>query len=671
MLYLSQAPWSVLDEAELDASVRLAADEARLQLLGRDEPILLLLPHSPVMAPRADAFVMLGMIAARHGLYLAGSLVVTEEGEDAALTRGFVFDPTGEAVLVVGKMTPDLTVGFTDTRALAPDSVSFPVAKLPFVQVGMLVGEDIAIAQYARALAFNGAELILNPAIERTDKLLEQRRTSRWGRATDITGFVACATPTATSIGGTMVKLPTGTAFYNWDKEQVRPQADEPLVRVDMDVEALRRMRATPMMAAIAGLRANVYGAGYKLWSGEGGSSTQPATRKGWIAEADRRLKAEQERCGPKLPSYETRYDVCVIQSVPRLIPLGIDNPRAIIMKNLEEGLALAGSRAGVPTMRLVVFPEFWLTGPGGIGGVQRTVQDMEKMAISHGDEVFDRIGDFARKYNVYVAFQNFEIHKKLPGRVFNSAFLVDDQGKLIHTYRKNQCGDIGGLLPDTTPGSIFDQFVDLFGYESIFPVADTPLGKLANMICFDTMSPEVAFALRRAGAEVILHSSSEPHGAEGRLPWENARRLRAYENGCYLLSAIDGGEYVSHDSDHMTFFRRGHTKIVNFDGSLQGVVDGPGPVVLRGYVDLNLLRRHRADPRSNLAIWNEMAAYEAVYNGKVGFPSNLWAGDPYVNPYLGATKVKAVVDDYFARGIFAAPGAPMGADRETQHDTM
>jgi len=192
------------------------------------------------------------------------------------------------------------------------------------------------------------------------------------------------------------------------------------------------------------------------------------------------------------------------------------------------ESLALAASRANIPSVRLVVFPEFWLTGPGGIGGVQRTVRDMERVAISYPDEVFDKIGKFAQDNKVYVAFQNFEVHPKLPGRVFNSAFLIDDVGKLVHTYRKNQCADVWGFLPDTTPGSILDKYLDTFGYDALFPVADTPIGRLANMICFDNMHPEVAHGLRHAGAEGQHAPRSRPWLAPCRGRGDHALLVRA-----------------------------------------------------------------------------------------------------------------------------------------------
>ena len=172
-------------------------------------------------------------------------------------------------------------------------------------------------------------------------------------------------------------------------------------------------------------------------------------------------------------------------------------------------------------------------------------------------------------------------------------------------------------------------------------------------------------------GAEVILHSTSEPHGAEGRAPWNNGRCLRAFENCAYVVSAMDGGEHVSPDSEHLTFFRRGHTRIINFDGTVQGTADGPGPVPLRGHIDLTALRRMRADPRTNFAIWNDHVAYADIYNGEVGFPNNLWAENPYDNPYLGANKLRAVISSYLERGIYVEPTSEIGADRYRTSDTV
>ncbi len=670
MLILSQEVWSGIDPDRLDHLAGAAVAEARHRA-GSDDWILLLLPHSGVASPKAEAVSALGATAARHRIYLAGSFNAQAEQGEAVTAVGFVFGPDGAQLLQTGKIAPDLIEGFGDTQTLPAAEADFPVARLPFAQVGILIGEDILFSHYARALTFNGAEIILNPTVEAADPLTDARRMSRRGRATDTAGYVASASARTKMVDDFEITLPTSTALYNWEREVIRAAGDESFLFVDLDIDMMRRKRATPQGSMPAIVRADVYARGYREWAKEAGELPRPDNRAAWQAEAERRMAAEAARAGPRRDHYEEQYDICVIQSVPRLIPLGVNNAREIIMRNLSESLALADSRANVPSVRLVVFPEFWLTGPGGIGGIQRTVQDMERMAISHGDAVFDEIGAFAKRNKVYVAFQNFEIHEKLPGRVFNSAFLIDDQGELIHTYRKNQCADVWGFLPDTTPGSIIDQYVELFGYEALFPVADTPIGKIANMICFDNMSPEVAFGLRHFGAEVICHSSSEPHGAEGRSPWDNVRRLRAFENAAYMISAIDGGEHVAEDSDLLTFFRRGHTRVINFDGTIQGTVDGPGPVVLRAHIDLTALRRMRANPRTNIKLWSDFAAYADAYSRNVGFPSNLWANDPYDNPYLGAKELRRVIANYMERGIYVEPIAEIGSDRFRTSDQV
>jgi hypothetical protein len=113
--------------------------------------------------------------------------------------------------------------------------------------------------------------------------------------------------------------------------------------------------------------------------------------------------------------------------------------------------------------------------------------------------------------------------------------------------------------------------------------VADTRLGRLATAICFDMNFPELfrAYALR--GAEVLLHPTAEPHNVRRRA-WENGRQVRAWENTMYVASAALGGEYWNGLApDPATLFSRGHSKLVNFDGTVQSVADGPGPVPLGG----------------------------------------------------------------------------------------
>jgi predicted amidohydrolase len=662
-LVLSQRGWRASHPvADLGGPLAAAVEAARRTQL-QPGPVLVVLPLAAAPAPTVAApeeaalLAQLGTLAREAGAWLAGAAALRSASGDVPSTVAFLVGDDGQLKLRADKITPELVDGFADSTAATGREAPFTVVATPFGQVGLLPGEDILYCHHGRVLAFHGAELIVNSCRERSDDLFEIRQVARFARAGDNSCFVAVASPSSQRQGEAEMALPSATALYGLTGTAVRARGGEDFVFPDYDLQLLRRIRVNPHRSFPALVRANVYARGYQRAAAAAPAPVAPRSADEWRAEARRRL--EQRQPPPSQHArHEEQYEALLVQHCARLIPLdrSID-AAALMQRNLEEALELAGSRANLPSVRLVVFPEFWLTGPGGIGGVQRTVDDMARLAISHPHPVFDQVAAFAQRHKVYVAFQNFELHPRMPQRVFNSAFLMDDAGNLVHTYRKNQCADVWGLLPDTTPGSVLSEYLDVFGPDALFPVADTPLGRLANMICFDNMVPEVAHGLRRAGAEVILHSSSEPHGGSGREVWDAARRIRAFENGCYLLSAIDGGEHLSHDSDVLTFFRRGHSRIVRYDGSVEGTVDGPGPVAFRVAIDLASLRRARANPFTNLAIWDDPAVYARAYAGDVGLPNDLWAGDPQVNPYAGGRELKRRIDDYVARGIYVAPG--------------
>lgn len=113
-----------------------------------------------------------------------------------------------------------------------------------------------------------------------------------------------------------------------------------------------------------------------------------------------------------------------------------------------------------------------------------------------------DALAAFAQKHKIYIAGGVFEVDDAWPGRFFNTAFIFDDSGNLVHRYRKIHCADLMGTLPVTTPGSVFTRYVDKYGYDHLFPVADTPIGRIGTMICFDINFPETARALVANGAE-------------------------------------------------------------------------------------------------------------------------------------------------------------------------
>jgi predicted amidohydrolase len=655
-LLISSRPWLAQQASLAELVDGAMASHRRREWSEPPGPALLLLPVSgdtPLQSLEVlrDA---LGATARRHHLCIAGAVRVRAGDAGEFITAGFLCDAEGELRIVTRKRSPDFVAGVIDGATIVADEAAPLAFATPLGQVAVLPGEDVLYPQLVRAAVFGGAEIILNPAVETNEPLAQSRRVARRARAWENTAFLATASAANAAAGQ------IATAFLvDWNGIEQEPAAQDGLLFFDLDIERLRRRRDSIFAVQPLHLRAKLYADGYRrLMDSERAAGASPApappvpaSRAEWQAEAARRLAARTPPARP--PGFTEQYDVILAQTVTRIIQRESDVVGQR-MENIRAALKLAGRLAGNPGSKLVVFGEFFMHGQGGHG--YRSPITLQRLAIRYPGPELELLQDFALKHRTFVAGSSFEIDDRFPGHVFNSAFILDDSGELIHRYRKIQCADVWGSLPDTTPGSIYSRYLDVYGYGFLFPVANTRIGRLGTMVCFDQAHPEVAWMLARCGAEVIIHPSSEGHGS-GRQGWDSARRSRGFENTAYVLSAMPGGEYFDPDSSDLpTVQMRGHSKIIGFDGTVIGEADTAGPCVLTGTVDLRALQRARANPRMHLALWDDPAAYVAAYEAGVGLPNDLWGKDPLDNPYRGFGPLKRLLADYYARGIFVAP---------------
>lgn len=649
-MFLLQTPWSPHDTVAAAA----ALTQARRTSIEAG-PQLALLPQADgheVHAPTETAVIAaLAALAKEHNLFLCGSSYVTAT-DKTVRTVGYLIGPDGAVLLRTPKVLPDIVEGFTNTTADTYHTATLAVAKTPLGQIGILCGEDILAPHVVRVQVVRGAEIILNPSRERGDHLLDARLTARTARAYENLTYVAMSSPSAVTIDGAAVKLPPVTGLYPNAGHAVTVRGDESILSVPLDIEVLRQRRMSPALNFASIVRMNLYAPGYAKQ--EGPAHVAPKTRAAWIETA--KAKAAAQAKPARTDAIDT-YGVMVCQHVVHqsLTPEELVPKR---QKNLDDAFDLIRQYMGRATnMKLAVFPEFFLTGPvSPLGNKLGHIAD--KIGVTFPGPEMDQIAKFAQDTKCYMAGGVFEYDPAWPNRFFNSAFIYDDQGKLIHLYRKIHCGDAMGFLPDTTPGSVYDQYVQKYGYEHLFPVADTPIGRLATVICFDNNFPETHRAMAMRGAEVIIHPTSEPHGAH-RQGWDAARLMRAFENTAYVVTAGHGGEYFLKDRLVPSARARGYSKIVNFDGSVQAEADTDGQVPLAGVIDLKALRRARADIKTNLMIWDEPHVYAAEYaKTPRGLPNNIWPADPLGNPYAGGAEIKKVVEGYLREGIFVAPSA-------------
>ena len=648
-MILIQTSWT---PATLSDSV---TDVIRQALATEVEPkgVVVLLPHAdggPENASLEDETASaLCAVAADLNVFLCGSAYVRVEDEGVQII-GYLAGPDGTLQLRVPKIMPDLVEGFSDSTAKTTMPGGFPVALTGEGQVGILCGEDILSVPITRALVTSGAEVILNPSRERMDSLFDIRQKARLARSYENLAYVASASPSTVSVNGATAKLPPATSLSEFWGTQVRAAGDESFLTADIDLESLRRRRQEPMGNLPAIVRMRLYAKGYADEASNAPPS--PTTRDGWIAEGRERVSAIAKS---EIPDGERldRYDVVLGQTITH-VSLKPDDLLENRQRNLENALYVAAPYSKSPGVKLVVFPEFFLTGAVSQLG-SRSGHIADKIGISFPGPEADQLAKFAQDNNTYVAGGVFEYDPTWPNRFFNSAFIFNDSGDLIHLYRKIHCADAFGRLPDTTPGSVYTEYVDRYGYDHLFPVADTPLGKLCTVICFDMNFGETHRAMVKRGAEVILHPTSEPHNVR-RRGWDIARHVRAFENTAYLLTAGHGGEFRGDGLGFPGAMQRGYSKVVNFDGSLQCVVDGPGAVPLAGSLDMKALRRARADIKANLAAWDDPNVYTHKYAEERGLANDLWPDDPMGNPYEDAAQIKKVIEIYQRDGVYIPP---------------
>lgn len=643
-----QTPWSARNPADLGAVL----SEARRTLVA-EGPVIAVLPHADGReqdAPaEAELLAALSQLAKQNDVFIGASSFVRCSGDPAPRTVGYLIGPDGNTLLRAPKVLPDIVEGFTDTIADTFKESEFKSVATPAGRIGLLCGEDVLQPQLVRAAVLAGTEILLNPARERRDQLFESRMAARQARAYENVIYIATASATAVNRGNVSIKLPPASIVAEWWGTKVAGGGEESFFTADVDLETLRRRRQEPMGNLPAIVRTGVYGPGYRDRAGPAKAS--PQSRDAWIAEAKARISAQVKE--PTAPKPIDRYEVALCQCISQ----GSIKPDQLLdnrWRNLETAIDVVNWVARSPAVKLVVFPEFFLTGAASPLG-SRSSHIAHLIGISFPGREADRLAKFAQDTKSYVAGGVFEFDPAWPGRFFNSAFIFDDNGNLIHLYHKIHCADVFGTLPDTTPGSIYDQYVQKYGYDHLFPVVDTPIGRLATKICFDMNFPETARGMATRGAEVIIHPTSEPHNIRRRA-WDIGRHTRAFENSAYIVTCGHGGEIRAHSQQQLTFMNRGFSKVVNYDGTLQVVADGPGALPLQGSIDLKALRTARRNAKANLLIWDDPVVYQAAYNAGRGLPNNLWAGDPVVNPYEQMAQIKAVIESYNRDGVYTLP---------------
>ena len=243
---------------------------------------------------------------------------------------------------------------------------------------------------------------------------------------------------------------------------------------------------------------------------------------------------------------------------------------------------AVAGAAPFLP-VRLIVFPEFAHAAP-----VFPTVEELrEKIAVPIPNEHTARLHAKAREHQVYIQSGSMiETDPRWPRALFNTTCLIGPEG-ILYKYRK-----VNPWIPYEVHASPHD----LEGYdEPLFPVADTPIGRIGCAICYDWLFPEAVRQLAANGAEVLVRVSAymDPWGATEPMNWWTiVNRCRALENTAFVVAANQGAS-LRH---YPPYSWPGGSQIVDFDGRILAEASpGPGERIVVAPIDISAVRHERA----------------------------------------------------------------------------
>lgn len=212
------------------------------------------------------------------------------------------------------------------------------------------------------------------------------------------------------------------------------------------------------------------------------------------------------------------------------------------VYMNKAESLARAVeliSDASTQGCGLIVFPETWLPGyptflwrllPGA--GMKKTddlfaLSQANSIDLSKDD--LAPVKDAANEHSIVVVMGHQEVDGTVSGStLFNSAAIIDADGKLLNNHRK--------LMPTNSERMFWG-----FGDGSTLKVVETAVGRVGALICWENYMPLARFALYSQNIDIYC----APTWDNGDT-WLATMQHIAREGGCWVIgcaTSIEAGD--------------------------------------------------------------------------------------------------------------------------------
>ena len=174
--------------------------------------------------------------------------------------------------------------------------------------------------------------------------------------------------------------------------------------------------------------------------------------------------------------------------------------------------------------------------------------------AEEEGGDTWQRLGQLAAKHQVYLSAGT--VPELDGGKVYNTAYVFDRQGRQIAKHRKVHLFDI-----DVEGGQSFRESDTLSAGNQV-TVFDTEFGKIGICVCFDFRFPELGRLMALKGAKLILVPAAF-NMTTGPAHWQIMFRSQALNNQCFVAGTSPARDEVS------SYVAWGHSLLVSPWGNI------------------------------------------------------------------------------------------------------
>lgn len=239
--------------------------------------------------------------------------------------------------------------------------------------------------------------------------------------------------------------------------------------------------------------------------------------------------------------------------------------------------------------------------------------------AEAEGGETWQFLSRLAAEHHVYLSAGTIP-ERDETGRIFNTAYVFDRNGRMIAKHRKMHLFDV-----DIRDGQRFRESETLAAGDEV-TVFDTEFGKIGLCVCFDIRFPELARLMADAGARLVLVPAAF-NTTTGPAHWELTFRARALDNQCFYAGTSPA------QNRQASYHAWGHSLVVSPWGEVLGELDEKAGHLLTELeldcvedirAQLPLLSARRSDlyelrPKPTIvfrrAVAADLAAVTAVYD--------------------------------------------------------